>query len=274
MSEMIKILFLAANPSATDTLRLDEEIRFIDTALQRAKFRQQFDLRSHWAVRIGDLHELFLRYKADIVHFSGHGSNASEIILPDDQGAAVVVPAAALSNLFAIFNRQIHCVLLNACFSAEQAAGIGEHIDAVIGMSDTISDQVAIQFSMAFYLAIGYGQDVPTAFRLGCNYLELSGASESHKFKLVGKSISARDSKPGEAVDSPTGKPVNTWQPLLQAAGEATKAPRDPDPLQDTTALLVKLKSILGGQVNISQNLDIKGNQNIVTGQGDVTIKY
>jgi hypothetical protein len=69
---MIKILFLAANPLNTNRLRLDEEMRAIDAAVRQGDYRDQFDIHSHWAVRISDLQELLLRYQPDIVHFTGH----------------------------------------------------------------------------------------------------------------------------------------------------------------------------------------------------------
>jgi hypothetical protein len=184
---MITILFLAANPLNTEQLRLDEEVRQIDSVLRLAEFRDRVDLRSHWAVRVSDLQDLFLRHQPDIVHFSGHGSDASEIVLQDDEGRAVTVPARALSDLCAIFRARIRCVVLNACFSAEQAAGIAEHIDAVIGMREAVSDRAAMQFATGFYRGIGYGQDVLTAFNLGCSQLNLSRSNEAQKPQLLGK---------------------------------------------------------------------------------------
>ena len=41
-------------------------------------------------------------FEPDIVHFSGHGSDASEIILQDEDGNAVLVEPEALSNLFGL----------------------------------------------------------------------------------------------------------------------------------------------------------------------------
>ena len=184
---MIKIIFLAANPLDTERLRLDEEVRAIDNALRLAEFRNTFELHSHWAVRIDELQGLFLRYQPHIVHFSGHGTDASEIILQDDAGQAFVVSSNALSDLFNIFKKQVRCVLLNACYSEDQAIGIGEHVDSVIGMSDEITDKASIQFATAFYRGIGYGQDVQTAFDLGCNQIGLSGINDADKPQLLGK---------------------------------------------------------------------------------------
>jgi hypothetical protein len=87
---MIQVLFLGANPSDTTRLRLDEEVREIDSVLRQSEFRDMFDLQQHWAVRISDLQGLLLRHKPDIVHFSGHGSMSNEIILEDSSGTSKV----------------------------------------------------------------------------------------------------------------------------------------------------------------------------------------
>lgn len=55
---------------------------------EQHKFRDQFNLQSHWALRVNELQELFLRHKPDIVHFSGHGSDASEIVLENPEKAS------------------------------------------------------------------------------------------------------------------------------------------------------------------------------------------
>lgn len=183
---MLKILFLAANPTDTERLRLDEEARAIDEAMQRAKFRDRFELLTHWAVRIGDLQELLLRHQPHIVHFSGHGSEENAIILQDAAGNGVTVPPTALSNLFRVLKDDIRCVLLNACYSEAQAEGIAQHIDGVIGMPDAVTDGAALAFATAFYRGLGYGRTLQTAFELGCSELDLHGLDESHTPQLLG----------------------------------------------------------------------------------------
>ena len=63
------ILILASNPRNTSALRLDEEVREIDTELQRAKKRELFDLKQRWAVRIQDVYQSLLDFKPQFVHF-------------------------------------------------------------------------------------------------------------------------------------------------------------------------------------------------------------
>lgn len=181
---MIKILFLAANPSDMTRLQLGQECRSIDQALQQAAFREQFALEDHWAVRVGDLQKLLLRHKPTIVHFSGHGTPANEIILEDENGNSKAIPEQVLRQLFHLFKDHVRCVVLNACYSERQAAAIAEEIGCVIGMPDTINDKAAIAFATAFYQALGFGQDLKRAFELGCLEIDLENLGEENKPKL------------------------------------------------------------------------------------------
>jgi len=70
-----------------------------------------------------------------------------------------------LFKLFAVVG--VECVVLNACYSEAQAIVISQHIPFVIGMPDWVNDRLSIAFSVAFYDAIGDGQDYEFAFRLG-----------------------------------------------------------------------------------------------------------
>jgi hypothetical protein len=182
---LIKVLFLSANPIDTPTLRLDAEVRSIDQAIRQADFRDRFDIRQQWAVRIIDLQGYLLRYKPDIVHFSGHGSTSSEIVLEDITGKSSPVPTQALTRLFSVLKDNIRCIILNACYSENQAMAIAEQIDCVIGMSKDVGDIAATSFSSAFYQALGYGRDVKTAFELGCLQINLENLGEENTPRLV-----------------------------------------------------------------------------------------
>ena len=76
-------------------------------------------------------------------------------------------------------------MVLNACYSEQQAKAIAEHIDYVIGMSNAISDSAAISFSAAFYQALGYGIDFRTAFELGCAQIDLENLGEQDTPKFL-----------------------------------------------------------------------------------------
>ncbi len=88
-----------------------------------------------------------------------------------------LVPNDALSNLFGLCSDSIECVILNACYSDVQATEIAKHIPYVMGMSSSISDDAAMEFSVAFYDALGAGKDIHTAYQFGCNAIALKGIS-------------------------------------------------------------------------------------------------
>jgi len=182
---MLKLLFLGANPSDTSRIRLGKEVRAIDDVLRKSEFRDQIQLNQHWAVRTSDVQSLLLRHSPHIVHFSGHGNEASEIILEDQNGNSTPVPVHALKQLFSTLKGNIQCVVLNACYSEEQAKAIAEHVFCVVGMATEVEDQSAASFSSAFYQALGYGKDLQTAYQLGCVQIALDGLEGEDTPQLI-----------------------------------------------------------------------------------------
>ena len=84
-----------------------------------------------------------------------------------------LVSSAALAQLFALLRGNIRLVVLNACYSEEQARAIVKEVDFVVGMADSIGDDGAGTFAAAFYRGLAYGKSVQTAFGLGLNELRL-----------------------------------------------------------------------------------------------------
>lgn len=175
---MENILFAAANPKGIGQLRLDEEAREIEEGLRRAKKRDRFRLNQRWALRPADLRRALLDVEPTILHFSGHGSGQDGLVLEDESGAPHFVSSSALEELFSLFQDRIRCVVLNACYSEEQAKAISKHIPVVIGMSTAIGDKAAIAFALGFYDALGGGRSYQDAFRFGRNAISMMNIPE------------------------------------------------------------------------------------------------
>jgi hypothetical protein len=176
---MKSILLLAANPKGTRSLRLQEEEQEIKERLRLAGYGK-IPINSVGAVRPKDIHQAMLDWKPQVVHFSGHGAGKEGLVFEDGTGQEKLVDSEALANLFKLFTRQypIECVVLNACYSEVQAQAIARHVDYVIGMSQAIGDQAAIEFSVGFYNAVGAGESFKFAYELGCLAIQLEGISE------------------------------------------------------------------------------------------------
>lgn len=165
------ILIFAANPADQAALRLDFEVREIQNGLRHS--RKPFDVRYQPAARPMDLRRALLDHPPAYVHFCGHGAGTAGIVLEDQ-----LVGAEALAELFGLCADTIKCVVLNACYTSIQAQAIVQHIDCVIGMSKAIGDEAAIEFSTAFYDALGAGRSPEVAFRFGCNAIQLARIPE------------------------------------------------------------------------------------------------
>jgi len=175
--EQVRILFLTANPESTTRLRLDEEVREIDEYLRATKFRDKFDIKQGAAVRHRDLSGLLQSHQPHIVHFSGHGGFEG-IFVENDNKEAHLLAANGLQNLFRVLKDNIQCVILNACWSMNQAQAIAQEIGCVIGMKHDISDAASISFARGFYQAIGNGRNLNEAFELGKVEIDLANLGE------------------------------------------------------------------------------------------------
>jgi AAA-like domain/CHAT domain len=212
-----KILILAANPLDTERLNLDREVAEIRTTLQLSTNRARFTIETRGSVRPDDLQDYMYDLKPQIVHFSGHGVGTVGDELPDtrklkvvggtddlpeglvfmdDDGRSKLVSGAALSNLFALFAKDLVCVVLNACYSQQQAEAIRQHIPYVVGMNQAIGDLAARKFSQGFYRAIWDGRSIEEAFASGQNAIELKSIPEELTPVLLRRSNSSMGSKP------------------------------------------------------------------------------
>lgn len=178
-NETIKILILTTNPKNTGKLRLDEEVREIQAALEQGSYRDQFEVITRWAVRVDDLQAILLNHPSQIVHFSGHGAGEQGLALENELGQMQLVSTDALAGLFKLLKNTVECVVLNACYSEEQAEVIHQHINCVVGMNQAIGDKASINFARGFYRALAAGRFYDDAFEFGCNAIDLKEIPET-----------------------------------------------------------------------------------------------
>lgn len=174
---MKKVLFLSANPKGTAPLAIDKEIKGIQESIQLADVRS-LDLVYKPAVRDIDIRRALLNENPFIIHFSGHGDN-SGIIIESEKGTYRVISPKALTQLISAFSDTIKCVVLNACYTENQAVALSEYIPYVIGSNAKIEDSVARSFSIAFYDALNAGRTISYAFNYGKKSLLLTDPSKT-----------------------------------------------------------------------------------------------
>jgi len=186
------ILFLAANPGGAVHLGLDREARAIQDELERSGLRDCFEFETRWAVTPLDLLRVLRKLKPTVVHFAGHGGRspvgepADEVprrdvaawppqgepqrhglFLDDRDGRARFVSTTALEKTFSVVGASVKLVVLNACYSAPIAEALVVHVDCVVGMAGSISDDAARAFAVGFYGALADRASVAAAYEQG-----------------------------------------------------------------------------------------------------------
>ena len=174
------ILFLAASPNDQAYLRSDKEQREIQEHLKRSMLRNEFNFVSQLALRYEDLINVLREMKPWAVHFSGHGTGATGLLLEDDAGKTAHLANDLLNSLFYLLKGHTHFVMLSACYSEKQAKIINQHIPYVVGMNAAVLDTVATQFAQQFYSGLGAGETIERAFywaKLGVRHVNRLGAN-------------------------------------------------------------------------------------------------
>lgn len=176
-----RILFFSANTDGKAMLNLESEVREIKNSLALASLQKRFDFIIEPAARPNDFMTSIMKYRPEIVHFSGHGTG-SGIYMFDENDLPILIPKQVLVNVFSFFSQVVGCLVLNACYSGKQLEGIKKYITHVIGTTDQIEDKSAIQFSSMFYRALGEGNGIEYAFEFARLSVEMSGLSNSQVF--------------------------------------------------------------------------------------------
>jgi len=121
------------------------------------------------------------RYRPDILHFSGHGTEYSSLVFQDGDELS----SEQLEKTFQSLPFKISVVFLNACYSKQQVRSISKYVDYIIGMKKAVSDEAAIIFSSKFYKSLLKNINYKEAYNDAIAYLSYYLESESSIPKLI-----------------------------------------------------------------------------------------
>lgn len=183
MPAPVKILVAIASPTDYATLKVDEEVAWIESALQglKASGHVEYKIIEH-ATSFELFKQIHMDFKPHIFHFIGHGDfdrdGLGALVLEDGK----TEPKAQLFNtkdmLQMLAPSDVNMVFLSACLTAtfdsnDALMGIAPtlvvgnetdgHIPAVVGMQFPVPDQTAITFSRVFYESLADGEPLDAA---------------------------------------------------------------------------------------------------------------
>ena len=172
IDQPVTILVISADPTDASRLRIGNERREVAQALRSAKFRDKYIWKDTPSCRIRDISTALDEHKPNILLFTGHG-NCQGICFEDEHGKAVTVSTNKLANLLKSQDG-LDLVILNACYSADQARSMADAVGHVVGLEGAADDQDAIDFSREFFTALGDGRTFEKAFNRARAAIELN----------------------------------------------------------------------------------------------------
>ena len=161
---MPKLLALLSNPDSEVKLRMDREIKEVNSRISQ-KVSHDFESLMIPAITIDELPGLLLREKPEMLHFSGHG-NKKQLCFEDKLGNSKNVSIESLDLIFKETGHLITCLLINACGSSSLAKTLSAYIPHVIGFPGKIEDELSEIFSKTFYETLSLGCIVSSCFNL------------------------------------------------------------------------------------------------------------
>jgi hypothetical protein len=181
----LKILMMTANPTGTAKLNLDKEHSAITQKIEN--HAEKFQLLLRKAVSSDEFKEFSEQLKPNLLHFSGHGEKGNKsgiYVQNDDKNGDELIPLSGLEALFEYLkgeNVPLKVVLLNACYSEEQAQAIAKYVPYVMGTTVALRDTSAIAFSTGFYFKLAETNfNIEVAFKSGRTQAVMAGAAKSY----------------------------------------------------------------------------------------------
>jgi CHAT domain-containing protein len=184
-SQKLKILMLTANPAGTTEVNLNKEYARISEKLQGKT--DLFNLMMHRSVNQEQFKQYTETEKPQILHFSGHGQGGADggiIVQNDEHRGGAKISSDALDALFEYWVEEegipLESVVLNACYSQDQAEVIAKYVNYVVATTTEIADDYAIAFSVGFYFKLAETSDVEKSYKSGRTQAVMAGAKKTH----------------------------------------------------------------------------------------------
>jgi len=173
------IHFLAASPQGRPYLRVGAEH---DAMAKGLDDNERFKVMPTMGANPKTVTDRLLKHKATILHISAHGERDGTIIFEGDEGGAERVSGDDFFNLVTSTVDSLVCVVMMSCYSRQHCQRLAQAVPLAIGVEGEIADDAAVVFVRAFYLSLGQGSGLSSAFQVAKNTVhihpDLSGESK------------------------------------------------------------------------------------------------
>lgn len=167
------ILYVSSSPKDQESLSLGTEVRRIKDTIRMSTYRDEFEFTEEAGSTFDNFSKAVLAQPPYVLHLSGHGDEEG-FAMEDALGFTRYIPIAAIDSLLKPFAAQMGCIILSACFSAQQAELLSKHGIYAVGITLEVALNVAENFSVGFYQGLCEKKTIEQAFQLGLSHAIVS----------------------------------------------------------------------------------------------------
>lgn len=189
-----KVLLLSADPLKEESSRRQTEVLEIEGAIYRATRSRKENGRGEPILECSHkprleaqkLSQELSAMEPYIVDISGFTDGLAALCIGKSLEAKVIQNSdEPIAKLFRLHSEHIKCLVLNGCYTEEQAKTISEYVRFIIGISQGLSDKASAIFLSEFYFQIAVGRSIRDSYESGCNRLERFGTTGSKLLSLL-----------------------------------------------------------------------------------------
>jgi hypothetical protein len=191
----LKIALLVTNPDFRASLQTGIEARDIEAAAKLGGKPEKVEIKIFPAPTFDTLVDALNTYKADILHFSGHGGGQSLVFdnLKAGDDGGTILDFQTVARLVESASYKPKLLVLAACDTAEGADEFLRVIPAVVAMKDSIGDEAACAFSSRFYQSLTSGASIRSSLVQAKELLKHKGYADADLPDLIAISEAAED---------------------------------------------------------------------------------
>lgn len=161
----IALLILGANYELTNIeVRISKEIQHIQNDIKSSNLRDNFNIKTEPMVTREHFQRYLAETKPSILLCIGHGTLDDGILFHGDATGFSMGNLDNTSNILANYNHIIKLIILNICQSSILAKKLQTDTNIVIGTTDDVDDDAAIEFSSTFFTSFANGDSFLTSF--------------------------------------------------------------------------------------------------------------
>jgi hypothetical protein len=176
----IRLLLVSANPKDWPQLDVAREISVIKAVLDNSSTGDTFEIQNLEDCGPQQFIDAVDSFDPHIIQFAGHGTRHSLVFVNERQRGVKLSKGKLAQLVTKARQKSLRGLVLNACFSANDAPRFANIGVEVVAMQKSVGDDAAIVFSSIFYDRLRDGSSFGKAFSQAVHVVKALAVNDFH----------------------------------------------------------------------------------------------